>query len=266
MRIYILADMEGISGIRTMEQVKAESAVEYEHGRQLMMQDINNAVAACFDAGADEVVACDTHGGGGQVRLSEMDERAVYETPNAGNMMPALDDSFDGVILLGHHARAGTLNGFLDHTMSSAAWFEYRINGEEVGEIGIEAAYAGHFAVPVIAVTGDQAACDEAADLFGPGEGPGEGTVECAVVKWGIGRNRARCLSLPRAHEAVTRAIHTALGRINTYTPYTPDLPATVRLTLYRSDMADEYEAHGAERLDARTVQRTVDSLAHIRI
>jgi len=258
MRIYILADMEGISGIRTMEQVKSESAGEYEHGRQLMMQDINTAVEACFAAGAEEVVACDTHGGGGQVRLSEMDPRALYETPNRGNMMPALDESFDGVILLGHHARAGTLNGFLDHTMSSASWFEYRINGEEVGEIGIEAAYAGHFGVPVVAVTGDRAVCDEAAELFGE--------VECGVVKWGIGRNRARCLSLPRAHEAVGQAIRTALGRIDSYMPYTPDLPATVRLTLYRSDMADEYEARGAERIDARTVQRTVDSLAKIRI
>ena len=258
MRIYILADMEGISGIRTMEQVKSESAGEYEHGRQLMMQDINCAVEACFAAGAAEVVACDTHGGGGQVRLTEMDPRALYETPNRGNMMPALDEGFDGVILLGHHARAGTLNGFLDHTMSSAAWFEYRINGEAVGEIGIEAAYAGHFGVPVVAVTGDRAACDEAEELFD--------AVECGVVKWGIGRNRARCLSLPRAHEAVERAICTALGRIEEYAPYTPDLPATVRLTLYRSDMADEYEARGAERIDARTVQRTVDSLEHIRL
>ena len=181
MRIYILADMEGISGIRTWDQVKSESS-EYEHGRQLMMQDINNAIDAAFAAGATEVVACDTHGGGGQVRISEMDPRAVYETPNRGNMMPALDESYDGVILLGHHARAGTLNGFLDHTMSSASWFEYRINDVAVGEIGIEAAYAGHFDVPVVAVTGDEAVCAEARELFDQ--------VEVAVVKWGIGRNR----------------------------------------------------------------------------
>ncbi|MFH1570343.1 MAG: M55 family metallopeptidase [Gemmatimonadota bacterium] len=258
MRIYILADMEGISGIRNMDQVKTESGGEYQHGRQLMMQDINNAVDACFAAGADEVVACDTHGGGGQVQISEMDPRALYETPNVGNMMPALDATYDGVILLGHHARAGTRNGFLDHTMSSASWFEYRINGVEVGEIGIEAAYAGHFGVPVVVVTGDQAACDEAVALFG--------RVECGVVKWGIGRNRARCLPLPRAHAAVRQAIATALGRLSQYRPYQPELPAVVQLTLYRSDMADDYEARGLERVDARTVRRTVDSLARIRI
>jgi hypothetical protein len=157
MKIYILADMEGISGIRRPEQVQSESP-EYGPGCKLMMDEMNVAIAAAFEGGATEVVACDTHGGGGQVRVEAMDPRATYEMPNAGLLMPALDASFAGVVLLGHHARAGTLNGFLDHTMNSAAWFEYRINGQVVGEIGIEAAYAGHFDVPVIAVTGDEAA------------------------------------------------------------------------------------------------------------
>src|SRR5690606_13044920 len=101
-----------------------------------------------------EVIVADTHGGGGQLRLAEMDDRAIYELPGAGMMMPSLDRDFAGVILLGHHARAGTLNGFLDHTMNSKAWFEYRLNGQVIGEIGIEAAFAGHFGVPVIMVSG----------------------------------------------------------------------------------------------------------------
>ena len=99
MKIYILADMEGVSGIRMMEQVKRDSP-QYLPACDLMMQDINVAVEAAIDAGATEVVACDTHGGGGQVRVDKMDSRAVYETPNAGQMMPSLDESFSGVMLL----------------------------------------------------------------------------------------------------------------------------------------------------------------------
>ncbi|MBN1583739.1 MAG: M55 family metallopeptidase, partial [Anaerolineae bacterium] len=201
MKIYILADMEGISGIRTMSQVKQDSPTEYAEGRRLMMDEINVAIDAAYANGATEVVACDTHGGGGQVILRDMDPRALYETPaqpSGGRLMPSLDASFDGVILLGHHARAGTLNGFLDHTMNSREWFEYRINGQPVGEIGIEAAYAGHYGVPVIAVSGDEAAVCEAKDLLGPVEG--------AIVKWGIGRNRARCQSLPQAHAVIRDA------------------------------------------------------------
>jgi D-amino peptidase len=260
MKVYILADMEGISGIRTMPMVKRDSPAEYAEGRRLMIDEMNVTIDAAYGNGATEVVACDTHGGGGQVILSEMDPRAVYETPpqpSGGRLMPALDVSFDGVILLGHHARAGTLNGFLDHTMNSREWFEYRINGRPLGEIGIEAAYSGHFGVPVIAVSGDEAAVREAEELLGPVEG--------AVVKWGIGRSRARCLSLPRAHQAIRDAVARALASIERMVPFQPTLPAVVELTLYRSDMADVYAARpGVERVDARTVRRTIDSLLEI--
>jgi D-amino peptidase len=186
-----------------------------------------------------------------------MDPRAVYETPNAGRLMPSLDNSFDGVILLGHHARAGTRDGFLDHTMSSASWFEYRINDRVVGEIGIEAAYAGHYDVPVVAVVGDEAAAREAAEILGD--------VETAGVKRGIGRNRARCPALPAAHELVRGAIGRALANVDRFRPWKPELPATIQLTFYRSDMADELGARaGAERVDARTLRRRIDSLLDV--
>lgn len=259
MRIYVLADMEGISGIRKIEEVKLDVPSEYEYGRELMMRDINAAVEGCFRGGATEVVVADTHGGGGQVRLGEMDGRAVYETPNQGLMMPSLDDTFDGVILLGHHAMAGTLNGFLDHTMSSMSWFEYRINDTVVGEIGIEAAWAGHYDVPVIMVSGDQATADEASALLG--------NVETAVVKWGVGRNRAKCLPLEKAHTAITDCAEKAVGRSSEFAPYKPDVPGWARLTFYRSDMADAFANRSdIERVDARTIRKRFESLLDVRI
>jgi len=256
MKIYILADMEGISGILFQEQVQSGSP-KYAAACDLMMQDINTAIEAAFEGGATEVVACDTHGGGGQIQIEKMDARARYETPNAGEMMPALDESFDGLVLLGHHARAGTRNGFLDHTMDSTRWFEYRINEQPVGEIGIEAAYAGHFNVPVIAVSGDAAAATEATELLGE--------VRCAVVKWGLGRNRARCLSIPQAHERIRLAVGAAVRSIGSFKAWQPALPATLELRLYRSDMADELASQtGVERLDARTLRRRIESFKEI--
>lgn len=256
MKVYILADMEGISGIRRAEQVK-RSEPEYAEGCKLMIDDINVAIDACFAAGATDLVACDTHGGGGQVRVGEMDARAVYENPAVGRMMPSLDESFDGVILLGHHAMAGTVNGFLDHTMSSMAFWEYRCNDQPLGEIGIEAAFAGHYGVPVVVVSGDQAACNEAKATFEK--------VETAVVKTGLGRNRATCLSIPAAHDAIRKAIGDALGSIKAFTPFAPSVPATIELTVYRTDMADDFALKpGIERVSARTVQRKIDSLLDV--
>lgn len=258
MKVYILCDMEGVSGIRLWDQVRREHP-RYAEGRQLMMGDINAAIGGAFDGGATEVVACDTHAGGGQVAVAEMDARAVYEMPTAnGGMMPALDENFAGVILLGHHARAGTRGGFLDHTMNSREIFEVRINGRAVGEIGIEAAYAGHFGVPVILVSGDAATAAEAKDLLAP--------VECAVVKWGLERNKARCLPIPKAEEAIRKTAALAVRRAagGEFSPFRPDLPATIEMTLYRSDYCERYVRPGVERVGARTVQRRINSLADV--
>lgn len=258
-KIYILADMEGISGIRMPEQVKTDGSPEYEHGRRLMMADMNAAIAGCFDGGATEVVACDTHGGGGQVRVDEMDDRALYERPAIGRLMPTLDASFAGVILLGHHARAGTLNGFLDHTMSSAAWFRCSINGVEVGEIGIEAAFAGHYGVPVVMVSGDAATAAEARET--------SGEVETAVVKWGLGRNRARCLHPVQARQMIRQTAAHAVARADAFRAYQPKLPGVVELTYYRTDMADEVAQRPCiERVDARTVRRRLASMLDVHL
>ena len=75
MKIYILADMEGTSGIWRMEQVQRSSG-SYAEGRELLCADVNAAVAGAFDGGATEVVVGDTHGGGPNFILERMDPRA----------------------------------------------------------------------------------------------------------------------------------------------------------------------------------------------
>jgi D-amino peptidase len=257
MKIYIVADMEGISGIYMMEQVKTEFPNHYAIGRKLLMREINHVVGVLYDEGATEVVVLDTHGGGGNIDIGDMDPRALYETPGNG-IMPSLDATFDGVILLGHHSKAGTWNGFLEHTMSSASWFEFKINGNVVGEIGIEAAHAGHFGVPVLAVTGDGATSREAKETLGD-------AVECAVVKWGLGRNRATCLSLEAAYACISEALTKAVGNIGQLQPYRPDLPATLELTFFRPDFADSYfKRTDIERVDGRTIRKVVSSMDQI--
>lgn len=258
MKIFMLVDMEGISGIRMLEQVKRDQPAFFPEGQRLMIDEVNNAVDALFSAGVSEVTVMDSHAMGGQLELSRMDGRADYETPNAGRMMPSLDESYAGLVLLGAHAMAGTHGGFLDHTFNSASWFRYAVNGIEAGEIACQAAYAGHFGVPVLAVTGDAMTAVEARRFLGE-------DLPVAVVKEGIGRNRARCLSVERAHELVRKTLRQALGTADRRAPFRFDLPATLELTLYRQDMADDMQRQPEwERVDARTVRRTIDSLRHI--
>jgi len=255
-RIYILCDMEGISGIWNKDQVDSKSGA-YAEARELLCADVNAAVAGAFDGGAAEVVVGDTHGGGPNFILEKMDKRAVYENPAMGNLMPGLDSSFAGLILTGHHAMAGTLNGFLDHTMDSGSWYNFYINDRKVGEIGIETAFAGHYDVPLIMVTGDEAACFEAEAQF-----PG---VVTAAVKKGLGRNKARCLHPATARELIRRKAAEAVKKAGELRPWKIDLPATIKLEFYRSDYADNAAwSPGAERIDARAVRRRIESALHV--
>ena len=83
MKIYIITDMEGVSGICSDQQVQRDQAA-YAEGQRLLIGDINAAVAGAFDGGATEVVVNDGHGGGFNLILEQMDPRARYERPNGG--------------------------------------------------------------------------------------------------------------------------------------------------------------------------------------
>jgi D-amino peptidase len=251
-KIYILCDMEGTSGIWNRDQVDQKSAA-YNEARELLCADVDAAVAGAFDGGATEIVVCDTHGGGPNFALEKMDRRVLYENPALGNLMPSLDGSFAGVMLTGHHAMAGTLNGFLDHTMDSGSWYNYYINETKVGEIGIETAFAGHYDVPLILVTGDEAACAEAERQF-----PG---VVTAAVKKGLGRNKARCLHPAAARQLIRARAAEAVKKAKDLKPWKIKLPATITLEVYRSDYADNSTWQvGVERVDARSVRRRITS------
>ena len=58
MNIFIMGDMEGISGITSREQVLPDAS-RYAEGRRLMVSDINVVVRACKEAGAEKVYVRD---------------------------------------------------------------------------------------------------------------------------------------------------------------------------------------------------------------
>ena len=138
MELFMLWDMEGVSGILTREQVWFwEEGVRREvaeEGQRFLIADINSAAAAALGAGVDELIVCDTHHGGGNIILEQMldDPRLAYLARSRGyqdgklRWMPGLDQTVDGFLLPGHHARAGTAGAFLPHTWT-LDWADFRI-------------------------------------------------------------------------------------------------------------------------------------------
>jgi D-amino peptidase len=248
MRVYIMTDLEGISGIFDIAYMDTKSDY-YRSARSLLVGDTNAAIAGCFDAGANEVVVNDGHFRGNNFVTQELDPRAKLD--KARNPWTGiLDESFDASLFVGVHAKAGTQNAFLDHTMSPESWFDYSINGRSVGEIGMWATMAGHLKVPLVYVCGDRAACAEAQALV-----PG---LVATPVKTGLGRNQAYGLHPEEAHAQIRRDVTKSLAARPLPKPLVWKKPVTVKLVVNRSDMADG-GGRGVKRADARTLVKKVD-------
>ena len=257
----MLWDMEGVSGLFTQEHcwwwlpgVRPSVA---EEGRRLMTADVNSAAAAALEAGVDELIVCDTHHGGGNLLWDQLlaDPRITYE-PAGGprpSPMPSLDETVDGLILLGHHAKAGTQNAFLDHTHTRAFW-DLSVNGMSIGEVGEETCIAGHWDVPLIMVQGDDACCRESASQF-----PGIVTAE---VKRGVCFTRASGPAPEVARALTARKVVEAIEKLRTgvLKPFKPTLPMTVRaITTYAEDADRFARKPGVRRLDGRTIEATAE-------
>jgi D-amino peptidase len=258
MKIYISTDLEGISGVVDWKQTgRDERGADYAQACHLLTADVNAAVEGALAAGVEEIVVLDGHGGGRNFIYSELRAGARYIT-GAGrvSVFPGLDNSFDALLLVGYHAMAGTRGAVMDHTMSSLTWYNYYLNGTCLGEIGISAVIAGHFGVPVAFVSGDTAACTEAAALLGD--------IETAAVKHGLWRTSAELLPLSEAHALLRTGVTNALQKLGTYAPYVIEPPIEVRLETQNTDVADHYEREGWQRLAGRTVQKIAQNALDI--
>ena len=216
MKIYIVTDLEGVSGVVEYEDRTDESprnlALRQKYSR-LLAGEVNAAVDGAFSGGATEVFVNDCHGGAYTIDFERLDPRArVLHGRERPTWMAGLDESFDAMFSLGVHARAGTRSGVLYHTMSCSVR-EIRLNGQPIGELGLEAFCAGAFGIPLLLVTGDGAACREAEDLV-----PDVVTV---AVKEGLSRYSAISYPPSKAQEMIREGARQAMAKIGELRPYT---------------------------------------------
>jgi len=240
--------LEGISGIDKGEDVKLGDA-NSEYVTSRLMADVNAAVDGAFAGGAGHVTVLDSHGGGGNFDLSQLDKRAEHDTKPNKKWWGIVDDSYYGTFFIGAHAMAGTMNGFLDHTQSSTHVYNYYINGRKTGELGQWAMVCAHCGVPLIMMSGDLAAAAEASQFF-----PG---AETAAVKTGVSRGRARLVPNDAALELIRKAAKRAVEKDERPPIFRPLLPMELKIEYMRADYCDYAAANPElERLDARTVRK----------
>src|ERR1043166_2248847 len=204
--------MEGVGGVNNAEEQLLPGQRRFDESRRLLVGEVNAAVEGALSAGASEVVIWDGHDGSRSLSIEDIHPRArlIQGRPTPADYY-LKDRAYDGILFVGQHAMAGAKNGVLAHSQSFNVE-RITLNGRAVGEIGQVAAIAGYFHIPVIMLSGDQAACDEIRQL--------QPNAETVAVKLVDGKAARLSLSHSEAKAQIRAAAERAVAHIASFSPW----------------------------------------------
>ncbi|MEP6571889.1 MAG: M55 family metallopeptidase [Gemmatimonadota bacterium] len=252
MRVFISVDMEGVAGVVHDSQtnpIEPRFAGEYNRFRRLMTLEANAAIEGAMAGGATQILVNDSHWEMRNLLAEELHPAAelISGGPKIHSMMEGVAGGADAAFFIGYHAKAGTQSAIIDHTYTDCIQ-DVRLNGRSVGELGINAALAGCFNVPVVLVSGDSALAAEAGSLLGP-------NVSTVVVKEAVSRHAARSVAPSVACDRIREAAAVALQRRPYPDPLLLDSPITIEVDFSFTAEADGAEGTpGVVRVAGRTV------------
>lgn len=249
LKVHISVDMEGVAGVVSNDQL-APGAFEYERFRNFMTRETVAAVTAAQNAGATEIVVADSHGNGENLLIEQLPSsvRVIRSWPRRLGMMSGIDSSFDAAIFIGYHASTSNMSGVRAHTFSSGRLTRVALNGTAVTEGAFNAAIAGHFGVPVIMMSGDDAAIAEVRSLVG--------NIEGAETKKALSFHSAETLTPEASCQLIAQKVRAALERRKDFKPYRLTAPVTLDMGFknYRPVELLGW-LRGVERIDSHTIR-----------
>ena len=211
MRIYVSADIEGVAGISAWAEA-SKGQGDYPEFRRQMQAEVNAACEGALVAGATAITVKDAHGSARNLSPGELPPPAQLIRGWSGHpfaMVQDIDETFDALVCIGYHSRAGAGGNPLAHTLSSRKVSEIRLNGTPASEFRLHALAATLVGVPVAFVSGDATLCEEV-DASAPlahsfttkwGEGASQQSIHPAEAVDGIRRGVAAALADPLALE-----------------------------------------------------------------
>ena len=180
MKIYISADIEGITGVTHWDEADRQNP-DYNEFKEQMTAEVSAACQGALQAGAVEIWVKDAHGSARNLIAARLPRQTFLIRGWSGHpfsMVQELDESFDALLMIGYHSRAGSGANALAHT-NSGKIASLKINGHFASELLIHAHTAAYVSVPLVFVSGDEGLCEEAVSLI-----PG---IKSLAVKRGLG-------------------------------------------------------------------------------
>ncbi len=261
MKVFISADIEGATGITSYKQVVA-GRKEFEKARLFWIEDLNKLTEGAVEAGADVVVINEAHASMDNILADKLHPRAEFVSGyiKPMNQMQGLDDSFN-IAFLFNHARAGSM-GVLSHSFVMPDVYLLELNGEPIGELGLNALWAGTMGVPIGLIIGDDAAAEEGRDFI-----PG---VKTAVTKKCIDQFTAQCLTPEETGKELKQKAYQVVKKATSFQPVRPKEENTLEITFTMPAMATVVSyVPGVDRVSERTVSftsRDYQEVQHFRI
>ena len=245
LKVMIQADFEGVTGVVNFDEIYP-GHTHFDRNCEILTMEINAAVEGAFAAGASEVIVRDGHAGNINVNPVLLDKRAKLTrgrlpgTPHT--MVLGIDSTFDALLFIGAHARAGVENGTLSHTMSLKV-VDFSINGKPLFEAAYNALYAGQFGVPVVFLAGDDAACREALENFGD--------IETVATKYSFGRTCATSKSPEVVYSEIKSGVQKALKNLHKSRVFKMDKPYIMEVKIKGEEPGSvEVYSHTSDTLE----------------
>ncbi len=256
MKIYMMTDLEGVAGVADFEDRTEDTPYKRfvrRRMQRLLTGEVNAAVEGLFSAGVTEVIVNDGHGAGYTLDFEMLDSRIqVVHGHERPTWLPLLDETCDATILIGAHAKAGSPPATCYHTMSKSIR-DWSINGVSIGEMGLQAAIAGHYGVPMIYVSGEYHACEEIQQLI-----PG---IVTTAVKKGLSRRSAISWTATRARRMIQDDIQAAVGRCSEIAPLDPGKPILFRDERMEPTWKEDDPRDSVHRIDEHTREIHADDI-----
>jgi D-amino peptidase len=209
MKIYISADIEGVTGVTNWDEAHIGHA-EYAIPREQMTAEVVAACEGALQAGATEIWVKDAHGSGRNIIASKLplEAKLIRDwAPHPQMMMQELDETFHAAMCVGYHSCAASNANPLAHTMTGA-YVRVTLNGQDASEFLINTYTASMHKVPVVFVSGDKGLCEEAAGL--------NSNIGTVAVKEGVGNSTINIhpeLARTRIKDGAAKALKSDLSK-----------------------------------------------------
>lgn len=257
MKFIIAVDCEGVACSVGSPGASLNESRNLPFAQLQATREADAAARGLFEVGAEQVIIWDNHNGSLNLDYDRLDERCdIALGVGFPHRFPGLDDSFTGVLFIGYHAMDNVSDAVMCHSFSSTTYQYMKMNGHEIGEMGIDGAVAGAMGVPVLFVASDDKAVTEAQSLF-----PGISTV---ITKEAYAWNAAISKHPNRVIDEIYHGVQQAVIQSNQCIPFRISTPINYEIRYKRIENAQNASQgyKSGNRLDPYTVQWQLERLS----